>query len=71
MQHETAERLMAALLSLGKSLDEITSLTDEIGDEAERRAFRKSLADAMVILSFDLVMHIVRQHPDLDPDKPK
>jgi hypothetical protein len=71
MKRETAERLMTALLSLGGSLDEITSLTYEIDDETERRAFRKSVADAMHILSFDLVMHIVHQYSDLDPDKSK
>lgn len=69
MERKTAERLMAALLHLGNFLGEITLLTDEIGDEAERRAFRRNVAEAMHILGYDLVMHIVRQYPDLDPDR--
>lgn len=69
MERQTAESLLAVLMRMDNSFDEITSLTYEIGDEAERRAFRRSVAEAMHILSFDLVMRIVRQYPDLDPDK--
>lgn len=67
MKRETAERLLNALQ--GISFDEATMLTYEITDDAERRLFRKALADAMQILGVDLTMHIVRQYPDLDPDK--
>lgn len=69
MDRQTAESLLAALRRLDSSSDEITSLTYRIDDEAERRAFRRRVAEAMHILSFDLVMRIVRQFPDLDPDK--
>jgi len=69
MERRTAERLLAALMRLGGPFDEISSLTYEIDDEAERSAVRRRVAEAMHILGFDLVMRIVRQYPDLDPDK--
>ncbi|HWT96969.1 MAG TPA: hypothetical protein VN229_05120 [Terriglobales bacterium] len=67
MKRDVAERLLRALGDI--SFDDASALTFEIADEAERRFFRQGLAEAMKILGTDLVMHIVRQYPDLDPDK--
>ena len=69
MERETAVRLLAAIDAMAPQFDEITLLTDEIADEAECRAFRETLANALQLLGYDLVMRIVRQYPDLDPDK--
>jgi hypothetical protein len=69
MERKTAVRLLAAIDAMSPQFDQITSLTDEIADEEERKSFRRTLASAMSLLAYDLVMHIVRQYPDLDPDK--
>ncbi len=69
MNRETAVALMDALLKLGPPLNEATAVTFEITDEAERQFVRRRISDAMQATGYELVMHIVRQYPDLDPDK--
>ena len=69
MKRDTAVALMDALLRLSPPFDELTDITYQIQDEAERVFVRRRIADAMQSLGYDLVMHIVRQYPDLDPDK--
>jgi len=69
MQRELAERLMNAVLDVRPSINNLLEAADQIEDEAERLAFRRRIAEATHILAFDLVMHIVRQYPELDPDK--
>ena len=54
---------------MAPQFDEITSLTYEIADEGERKEIRETVAKAMQLLAYDLVMRAVRQYPDLDPDK--
>ena len=54
---------------MAPQFDEITALTSEIADDLERKGIREKVAEAMSLLAFDLVMQIVRQYPDLDPDE--
>ncbi|WP_193369030.1 hypothetical protein [Pelagibius marinus] len=69
MERKTAIKLLATIEAMAPQFDEITSLTYEIVDETERKEFREKVAEAMSLLAYDLVMQIVRQYPDLDPDK--
>ncbi|MPZ10442.1 MAG: hypothetical protein GEU89_09555 [Kiloniellaceae bacterium] len=69
MERTTAVRLLSSIEAMTPQFDEITSLTGEIVDEGERKEIRKTVAAAMSLLAFDLVMRIVQQYPDLDPDK--
>lgn len=71
MERDTATLLMDALQKLGPSFDELTNLTHRIEDEGECKFIRRQIASAMQSLSFEIVMHIVRQYPDLDPDSDK
>ena len=64
-------QLLAAIEAMSPSFDEITFLTEEIADLVERKEIRVTVADAMSLLAYDLVMRIVSQYPDLDPDKGK
>jgi len=68
MGHVTDVRLMAAVESLEPGFNEIDSIISGMADEAERKAFSSKLGEALMIVSYDLVMMVVRQHPDLDPD---
>jgi hypothetical protein len=68
MDHATGARFLAVIESLGPGFDELDAITSEIVDETERKAFRSKLAEALLVVSYDLVMMVVRQHPDLDPD---
>jgi len=69
MERDTATVLMDALLRLGPSFGELTNITYQIEDEAERKFIRRQIASAIHSLGYEIVMHIVRQYPDLDPDK--
>ena len=68
MDHGTGVRFLAAIESLAPGFNELDTITSEIADETERKAFRSKLAEALRVVSYDLVMMVVRQHPDLDPD---
>jgi hypothetical protein len=68
MDHATGVRLLAAVESLEPSFNTLDSIVSGLADEAERQAFRSKLGEALMIVSYDLVMMVVRQHPDLDPD---
>jgi hypothetical protein len=59
---------MDALRSAEASVNTLESLSLEITDEQERRAFRRHLAEVMIGY-VDIQMSIVRQYPDLDPDR--
>jgi len=69
MKRDAAVVLMDALLKLGPTFDELTNITYQIEDETERKFIRRQIASAMQVLGYETVMHIVRQYPDLDPDK--
>ncbi len=69
MKRDTAMVLMDALQRLNPSFNELTSITYQIEDETERKFIRRQIANAMQSLGYEIVMHIVRQFPDLDPDK--
>jgi hypothetical protein len=68
MDREMGARLLAAVESLAPGLGELDLIVSEIADEAERKEFRLKLGEAFRVVSYDLVMMVVRQHPDLDPD---
>jgi hypothetical protein len=68
MDHATGVRFLAAVESLEPGLNELDAIVSQIADEAERKAFRSKLGEALQVVSYDLVMMVVRQHPDLDPD---
>jgi hypothetical protein len=70
MDKETAAALIDSLVGLGNAFGDITQLTYRIADEAERRRFRGGVADVMHAINFELIMPLVRQYPELDPDKP-
>ncbi len=69
MNLDTAETVLSALLKTRPAINELLESTEQIEDEAERLALRRRIAEVMHVLAYDLVMHIVRQYPDLDPDK--
>lgn len=69
MNLNSAKTVLSALLKIRPTINELLDSTELIEDEAERLAFRRRIAEVMHVLAYDLVMHIVRQYPDLDPDK--
>jgi hypothetical protein len=63
---QIVNRIIAAETELGA----LNVLSEQIAEEQERLAFRRQLAGVMA-LYIDMLMSIVREHPELDPDKPR
>lgn len=68
MDRATGIRILAALETLAPGFGELDSILSEMADSAERKEFKLKLGEALSVVSYDLVMMVVRQHPDLDPD---
>ena len=51
MDHATGARLLAAVESLEPGFNELDSIVSGIADEAERKAFRSKLGEALMIVS--------------------
>ena len=69
MDRDTAERIVKAIEDLTPGLNTFDALSEQITDQEERREFRRKLGSIMTLAGFDLLIPIVKQFPDLDPDK--
>ena len=69
MDKNLAEQLMNKLHSLDAPINDAVELVEQIPDEDERKRFRKGLGEMMGHIYTDLMIPILRQYPDLDPDK--
>lgn len=69
MKRETAVALLAAVERVGEALNEVDGLARQIEPAEERKVYLRMLGEVMALTSYQMVMHIVRQYPDLDPDK--
>lgn len=68
MDRDTAEKLMAIYARLGAVLNEADPLLRPLPEE-ERLPYLRALGGMMGDLWIDLQWPIVREHPELDPDK--
>jgi len=71
MDKSIADSLMKQMLSLSHYVDEAGELTKQITDDDERYAIRKGIADIAGLIYTDVMMPLIRQYPELDPDKRK
>ena len=69
MQKSTAEKLMAALAWMEHPLQYYFDLLDEISDEEEKTKLRNAVGDMMGRHFTELMIPILRQHRDLDPER--
>ena len=71
MEKLVASRLIEAILELDAPINRLDGLSGQITDPEKRTAFRKALGDLMGHIYGQLMIPILRQYPDLDPDKGK
>ena len=64
---ELGRALIAEIVKCHRAIDAADLLSAEIQDPAERDRMRKCLAEASGLLYSDIVLEIIRKHPDLDP----
>jgi hypothetical protein len=69
MDSATAATLMTSVLGLGRQLSHIDGQLRVLADDAERRSLLLCLGRVMIELNEGLLRALVRQYPDLDPDR--
>ena len=69
MDRAVAEEMIRLVKALDGSLNAATAVTAKIADPEERKAIRRAIAEIILKADEDLIRPMVRQHPDLDPDK--
>jgi hypothetical protein len=69
MEKAIAARIMEAALSLGKEINNLDSLVSQLDNAGEKEEFVRALGNIMSIVTRDVMFRIVREHPELDPDR--
>jgi hypothetical protein len=69
MDRSIAEQLMQCYLALDGPLNSATILSDSIENQEEKSLVRRGVASVTAKIFIDLMRPIIRQYPDLDPDK--
>jgi hypothetical protein len=69
MTRDDAEQLMRIYSSIGDLLNSADSIIRNISDENEKKRLLRLLGEMMADLWLKLESPIVKQFPDLDPDK--
>jgi hypothetical protein len=70
MDRSVAEKLMQHYLAAGgAALNEATSVIGTLADAEEQRRLRRPLGELMQSIYLELMRPIVKEHPELDPDR--
>ena len=69
MKKDSAEALMQKLLELSKAMDQVCSLISQIESEEEREEFRRGMSGMLADVYTELMRPLIRQFPELDPDR--
>jgi hypothetical protein len=69
MEKAVAARILDAALSLGNEIGKLDSLISELDSGREKEELVQALGNIMGVLTQDVVFRIVRDHPELDPDR--
>lgn len=69
MEKPLAARLIEACVGLNTPIGKLDELVTEIADPDEKAAFVQALGAVMGDIYEKLMIPILRQYPDLDPDK--
>jgi hypothetical protein len=64
-----ANRMLKAVLVFDANIGALDVLVSQIEDEEERDHYVHALGNIIGMLSENFVRRIVRQHPELDPDR--
>lgn len=71
MERRLAAGIIDKLVALDAPINALDALSEQIADPEEKRAFLHALGNLMGQLYIDLMIPILRQYPDLGPDKDK
>ena len=69
MKKATALQIIDRLAKMSLSMNEVMQAIEAIEDEAEKKEMRQAIGNLVGRSYTDLMMPILRQYPELDPDK--
>lgn len=69
MEKTVAGRMMEAARSTGNEIGKLDSIVSELEGGREKQDLVRALGNIMSVLTRDVVFRIVRDHPELDPDR--
>lgn len=69
MDRRIAELIMKDLLALNSLLNSMDPLINQISNADEQRLLRRGLGGVIISIYTDLMRPIIKQYPELDPDK--
>jgi hypothetical protein len=69
MDRALAEKLLSATTSLDLPLGEIDAAISALTDPVEKRAWALKLGEVFQLLNDEFIRPLVREFPDLDPDR--
>jgi hypothetical protein len=69
MEKASASKLIDSVLQLSGQLNDIDAQLLVLPEGAEREALLRALGSVMFELDSGLIRPLVRQYPDLDPDR--
>jgi hypothetical protein len=69
MDRDVAEKLMRHYLAAGAALNEATSVIGTLADAEEQRRLRRPLGEVMESIYLELMRPIIKEHPEVDPDR--
>ena len=70
MEKSSASEIIKAVLQLSSQLGGIESQLRSLPNDDEQKGLLKALGSIMIELDAGLIRPLVRQHPELDPDRP-
>ena len=69
MEKAVAGKMMEAAISTGNEIGKLDSIVSELENGREKEELVRALGNIMSVLTRDVVFRIVRDHPELDPDR--
>ena len=69
MEKILASQIMESALAFGTEIGKLDALISRIESSTEKKEFVDALGRVIGTITDDIVLRIVRQYPDLDPDK--
>ena len=69
MDKKSAEDILSAALAMSRPIDVLVGEIYALPDGEEKKGMFRAMGDIMGALAMHIVFPIVKQYPELDPDK--
>jgi formate-dependent nitrite reductase membrane component NrfD len=69
MEKEVAQKMMAEIMGVNDEINKVCQTIELIADEEEKLTTRRAMGGVFSAVYSGLMLPIIRQYPDLDPDR--